>query len=315
MNKLFYTLIGIQLLLIICILNIIYKKVGNNLGKTSINLINKEFLTTSSSSYLKFFYEPRANVVEQLHKDWLPYVPRYTINADALNERFNYPIKNNGLTYRIITLGDSFTFGQNVSTDKNWTELLENQLNDKLSCKNIQKYEVINLGVGGYDFEYEVERFRLRGIKYDPDLVIWTFTDFERILEKEMPYILEHKEEATTLEKQGIYYKNWADARESLEKEIGKKGFNNHLKEKLDQFYNLYKKRLLLVTLPNNKMYIDTLKNFTSKRVNTYFFESSIKWNQTEYFLPDLHFNDLGHKKMTEDIFNYLTENKIIPCD
>ena len=36
---------------------------------------------------------------------------------------------------------------------------------------------MLNLGLYGYDIEYAVERFRVRGQKYDPDLIIWLIKD------------------------------------------------------------------------------------------------------------------------------------------
>ncbi len=312
-----YLFVGLILLQIAVIgfLSIkIFKQQKNILGKTSINTISKDSIVFSPTSSLKYFYEPQANSTEKVTKDWLPYEPVYTINSDSLNERFEYPTTKPDKTYRIIALGDSFTFGQNVSTEKNWTELLEDELNKNLSCKKLDKFEVINLGVYGYDSQYEIERFKLRGAKYKPDLVIWTFTDFERILEKMMPYIAEHKKEAEKLEKQGIYYQNWNDARENPKKEIGKEGFNEYLKEQLEKFDEIYDKSLLLVTLPANPIYINTLNKFVSQRKNTNFFQPSIHWDQKEYFLPDMHFNVLGHQRMATEVFEYLTKNKIIPC-
>lgn len=316
MNKYLFTgLIFLQLAVIGFLSIKIVQKQKNILGQTSVNTISKDSVVPFSTNDLKYFYEPKANSVQKIIKDWLPYQPVYTINDDSLNERFNYSVEKPKHVFRIIALGDSFTFGQNVSTDRNWVELLEDDLNNKsLLCKNETRFEVINLGVYGYDSEYEVERFKLRGVKYNPDLVIWTFTDFERILEKTMPYILEHAEEAEELEKQGIYYQNWRNARENLEREIGKEGFNNFLKEQLNKFNKIYSKKLLLVALPNNQIYINTLNKFASQRENTYFFQPSINWDQKEYFLPDMHFNDLGHKKMAAEVFEYLTKNKIIPC-
>src|SRR3990167_10917222 len=278
-KKILFTGLIIAQMVVILFLSIrITQNKKNVLGETSVNTIPKNSIKLSPMNNLKYFYELKPNTVEEFNKDWLPNVPKYTINADSLNERFDYSVENPEKTYRIITLGDSFTFGQNVSTEKNWAELLENQLNKKLSCKDINKFEVINLGVYGYDTQYAVERFRLRGEKYNPDLVIWMFTDFERVLEKTMPYILDHKKEAVLLEKQGIYYKNWKDARENLEKKIGKAGFNNYLKEQLEKFNDLYDKKLLLMALPNNQIYIDTLGVFVSQRANTNFFKPSIKW-------------------------------------
>ena len=112
----------------------------------------------------------------------------YNINSDTFNERFDYEINKDDKTFRIITLGDSFTFGYIVDTKNNWTELLEDKLN-QLHCANFDKIEVINLGVVGYDIQYSVERFKLRGKKYNPDLVLWLLKgdDFQEIKEIVQP--------------------------------------------------------------------------------------------------------------------------------
>jgi lysophospholipase L1-like esterase len=314
-KTLFISLITVQIVVIGFLSIKIIQNKKNIFGESFVNTIPKNSIRFFSTDNLKYFYEPKPNSVQKIIKDWLPYSPKYTFNKDTFNERFDYSVEKSNRTYRIITLGDSFTFGQNVSTDRNWSELLENELNKKLSCKNIKKFEVINLGVYGYDAQYAVGRFSLRGTKYNPDLVIWTFTDFERILEKMWPYIEEHKQEAENLEKKGIYYQNWNDARENLKKEIGTDGFVNDLKEQLEKFNGIYKKKLLLTVLPNYQIYIDTLKKFSSQRSNTHFFQPSIKWEEKQYFLPDSHLNDFGHQKIAEDVYDYLTKNKLIPCN
>ena len=312
--KLFIIIIIIQIIIISLLSFQIYQKQKNILGETAVNPIKKENLIFPKEDELKYFYEPKPNVTQIITKNWLPYQPKYKINSDSLNERFNYSVKKPPKTYRIIALGDSFTFGQNVSTERNWVETLEDKLNKNLSCPNIHKFEVINLGVYGYDVQYAIERFIIRGKKYNPDLVIWTYAAFERILEKMMPYIEENKDEAENLENQGIYYKNWNDARDILKKEIGTEGFLNNLKEQLEKFNNVYKDKLLLVYFPNYQIYINELKKFSSQRPNTYIHQLTINWDQKEYFLPDSHLNDFGHQKVAEEMFNFLLKNHLIPC-
>ena len=72
-----------------------------------------------------------------------------------------------------MTLGDSFTFGVYVNTEDNWTELLEDKLNSiKNICPNTDHFEVINLGVGGYDIEYAAKRYINRGKVYNPNIIL-----------------------------------------------------------------------------------------------------------------------------------------------
>ncbi|MFA5136790.1 MAG: hypothetical protein WC489_05345 [Patescibacteria group bacterium] len=164
--KLFISIIGFQICVIVMSLFLLKRK--NSMGlMTSISPIKQESIQKSSSN-IKFFYEPKPNTIIKFNHAWLPDAVTYTFNDDSLNERTNYEINKEDKTYRIVTLGDSFTFGQNISTEYNWTELLENELNANYLCSQINKYEVINLGVFSYDTQYEVERYRLRGTNIIP---------------------------------------------------------------------------------------------------------------------------------------------------
>jgi hypothetical protein len=76
-------------------------------------------------------------------------------------------------TLRILTFGDSFTFGDDVSDDETWTYYLE---------KLLPGSEVINFGVHGYGHDQMLLYLQEEGIKYHPDIVILGFasTDMER---------------------------------------------------------------------------------------------------------------------------------------
>ena len=139
--KVFILAICIQCVVIVFLCFHIKSKKNNTLG-VSVNPINSNAIQKVSSNDLRYFYEPKANTVEEVHKDWLLNTPKYTINNDTLNERFNYDVQKKQGTFRIITLGDSFTFGENVDTKDNYTEQLEDLLNSKCS---LNKFEVINL--------------------------------------------------------------------------------------------------------------------------------------------------------------------------
>ena len=77
--------------------------------------------------------------------------------------------------YRIMVLGDSFTFGTGLSTDERYTQLIEDRLN-KESPPNNLKFEVLNFGFEGVPTVYERD-ILLYGIeKMEPDLIIVGFT-------------------------------------------------------------------------------------------------------------------------------------------
>lgn len=79
---------------------------------------------------------------------------------------------------RIITLGDSFTWGSHIpSSDSTWPALLERSLT---GMPNPIPTEVINMGRGGMATGHEAELLRRIGWQFEPDLVIvqWLDNDF-----------------------------------------------------------------------------------------------------------------------------------------
>ncbi|MBL8860142.1 MAG: SGNH/GDSL hydrolase family protein [Planctomycetes bacterium] len=72
--------------------------------------------------------------------------------------------------YRIVTAGGSSVYGQSESCDAAvWSQRLEDYLNAQGGGR---KFEVINLGVPGWtSFEMLID-LQLRGLEFDPDLVI-----------------------------------------------------------------------------------------------------------------------------------------------
>src|SRR3989344_130455 len=158
-----YILVIFQFLIIIYLGFYIKEKKGWILG-TNIAPISKEGITKaekSSDSNLQNFYEPEAGKIMTESFGWAPKDFEYTINTDSLNERFDYSPEKPANTFRIVTLGDSFTFGSFVKTEENYSELLEIRLND--ACNQNPSVEVINLGMGGYDIQYVTERYIERG--------------------------------------------------------------------------------------------------------------------------------------------------------
>lgn len=323
---LFFIVILIQ----ISIVGILYIQIYNkqNIFKTVsktiiVNPLKKEdYFLNQKLGDMKYFYEPKPNRV--IKSD--PISPNmekvnYTINQDRLNQINNYTGSKNKSTYRIITIGDSFTFGVNVNTKNNYPSQLEQLLNTKLSCPTIKKFEVLNLGVGGYDIQYTVERFKLRGIKYHPDLVFWLLIpdDFRRINELVLPKLHEN----IIREKQNKTYsvKNEKElllqAKNDITKELG--GENNVLlfqTKYLKSISDFYSEKLVLTTFPNIKRdYQDLLENITINKTNI-FLNNKLPniWAIKEAALPDAHPSEKGHMLIAENLLHYLTDNKLIPC-
>ena len=69
---------------------------------------------------------------------------------------------------RIVCIGDSVLEGCRLTLEDRFTSLLEKSLQPD--------YEIINLGVRGYDFFQEIEYLRELGVRFSPDWVFWFIT-------------------------------------------------------------------------------------------------------------------------------------------
>jgi hypothetical protein len=98
-------------------------------------------------------------------------------NTLGLREREFEWNKPNGL-YRIVVIGDSFTFGQGIPERDRFTNLLEKKLTEQGSD---YKYEVLNFGRPGTDTLDHVAFLREVAIESRPDFVLlqWYFNDIE----------------------------------------------------------------------------------------------------------------------------------------
>lgn len=93
------------------------------------------------------------------------------LNSHGLRDReFSYEKPNN--TFRIISIGDSYTFGFGADQDKTFSKLIEKKLNEQHPEK---KYEVLNMGVGNYNAIQELAALKIQGLKYHPDHILWNF--------------------------------------------------------------------------------------------------------------------------------------------
>lgn len=77
-------------------------------------------------------------------------------------------------TYRILALGDSFTFGIGVRDEDTFVRRIEKQLNAQATSAPT-RYEVLNAGVEGYNTRDEVITLEHRWLKLQPDVVLITF--------------------------------------------------------------------------------------------------------------------------------------------
>lgn len=306
MNKLlFVSIISIQIVIIVFLL----AKIQSSKKRIySINTINSDSIEIQSATRMLKFYEPKANYTETIIKDWLPKKVINTINSDSLNERFEYSITKPLGVFRIITLGDSFTYGLNVSTENNWVETLENELNKADNCS--KKFEVINLGVSGYDTQYSVERYKKRGMKYNPDLIIYYVTDMERITEELLIQSDKLAINDSEFEKNKKYNESWMQASEILLNKYGSEQLRKFQIPHFERLLKLYSGKILFISDKLNQVPIEIIykyKNIYTSLPN----EESL---DLKHRLPDGHFNEEGHSLFANNVFNTLTSLKLSPC-
>lgn len=249
-------------------------------------------VVASPSGFLNFFFEPKPGI-QTMRLDWLgkgfEYAVKHHINNDTLNQIDEVEEKKPENVIRIVTLGASYTFGANVNTQDTYPSQLQSILNRE--CSGVPRYEVINLGVFGYDLQYSVERFRVRGVKYDPDIVLWYLTpdNFDLIKEINGEKVTKKPDEEELLRIQGWHLRN------------------------LD---NYFKKDLIFVSMPSfGWKYSRVLNSVKSVRLHTYVYRDSPDVVRMKDVFPDLHPNEKGYYKIAYDLYKYLKDEKIIKCN
>jgi len=280
----------VQIFIILAVTVQIYNKKKDVMG-VSVNPITKYEIISSPSGALSDFYESQ---VGDMTKDLsfmgkkYNYSVTYKINKDSLNQLKDYPVEKGKGVFRIITLGASFTFGANVNTKDNYPMQLQNMFDAK--CNDGKKYEVINLGMGGYDIEYSVERLKVKGMKYDPDLVLWLITDDNFRVIKNIP------EEAL--------------------RNLPEETLINMQKERIKRSFEIYQNALVLIGSKNLAwQHKNLLKRITEIRPNTYLFIDTPDIYKKNAVFPDKHPNKKGYGLIAESVLEYLKEEKLVTCN
>ncbi len=270
----------------------------------SVSPISRTSVASASSSQFANFYELQANSDQATGQKEVRDL-RYRINADSLHAQQDYTVVKPANTFRIISLGDSITFGLYVGANENYSERLAELLN--YTCRGATKYEVINLGVPGYDIAYSAERYRLRGQKYKPDLVIWQVNDSDFVTRAEIdrdhqsrPF-KDHQESHDDSEETPHIY--------SMADNIQ---FQTQTLHAASQYFN---QPLVMfdIRASNLEQYA---KSFADGRSQTYYYElSQDSLNDSGGIIQgDGHPNTRGHEIIAREMADYLIAQKLIPC-
>lgn len=252
----------------------------------------------------RYFRQKEPNKTIYTDVEWSEKMIVNTINADGLNERFNYSVKKPVKTFRIVALGDSFTYGLNIDTEDNWTEILEDKLNNELECSKYDNIEVINLGVSGYDIPYEVEMYGRNGQKYHPDLLVWMLVDNNRILDVVNPLIEKCLESLPEAERKDD--RCWKDSTRLINRQYA----DDYLGRQFAKISGYYDREIIAVDIDNAHK---NILKISGKTEGLYVLNLEYSGSE-EIRLPDYHPNTEGHKYFAKQIYNYIVSSKIIDC-
>ncbi len=121
-----------------------------------------------SDNYRGFSYTPGSEWTQD--REGLSHV---VINSEGFNERERELEKKPGY-FRIAVLGDSYTAALQVERKRRFTEILEDELNQR-KCFSPKNVEVLNFGVSDYGTAQELMVLRHNVWRYTPDMVILAF--------------------------------------------------------------------------------------------------------------------------------------------
>jgi hypothetical protein len=107
-------------------------------------------------------WKPKPNLKDE--KAWDDKI--LNTNSKGLRGEKDFPYAKTRGRPRILILGDSFTFGDQVSDNETYSHYLQEMLPNT---------EVINMGVHGYGHDQMLILFKEEGVKYQPDIVILGF--------------------------------------------------------------------------------------------------------------------------------------------
>lgn len=328
LNRFVSGLIVIEICAILYIsTSILLTKIQNRDAPPNINPLTSEIIHLSPNERLQNYYTLPSGTTKEERVAWLSQPVSYSFNKDRLHDRYDYATDKPANTFRIVTLGDSFVYGMWVNTSQNFSELLEDKLNASMPCKKNSKFEVLNLGVPGFDLIYALERYKDVGAKYNPDLIIWFMRDeniylnADRYHDLSMLYRneLEAKSESQksktpldiSLEASDLAYKKIIEdfKHATIEQQQELLSFETSA---LFDMRKLYGGAMLITTdttIPGR--FLDLITKFIQSSENTYYAPIEI----TETFHPyDYHPSLKGHEDMATQLFDITKHLLLTPC-
>ncbi|MBD3235038.1 MAG: hypothetical protein GF315_15050 [candidate division Zixibacteria bacterium] len=282
---------------------------------------------------------------------------RFVMGHDEINFRIN-SLGLRGREYdlsdttgiRILTLGDSYTFGWGVADTETFSYLLEKRLDQESEYENM----VFNAGVLGWCTVQEYLYLKRLYPKLHPDIVVVTYLPFDAIQNCSMAYLnpdlrLTWKQWklpfedfladnshlyrfARKIQKQ-LYFQSEERERIKRLKEAGKQIPENptkvdfytdeeweKLKEIFDEFFRFCEARDVDLVIQTAGVYSDTLvtffRNFADQRPRVYYHDLApvvAGYPEDEIYIPnDRHFTVLGNQLVAKALYGFLVEQELM---
>jgi lysophospholipase L1-like esterase len=95
------------------------------------------------------------------------------ISSAGLRDREYAPAKPPGV-FRVVVIGDSIAYGFGIPQSDALSKQLEELLQSYHAVRPV-RVEVLNLGVSGYNIDQIVENLRTRGLRWQPDLIVYAY--------------------------------------------------------------------------------------------------------------------------------------------
>lgn len=273
------------------------------------------------------------------------YQPEFTIsidtNSDGLRDFGHAGIDD---SFKILALGDSFTFGVGVELNDSYLSLLERMLNDNTKGK---RYSIIKAGVIGYSIYNERVYLEKKGLNYKPNMVIvqfwWDDLGVDRITYlADTGFLTTGK--ITNFANFRLflnrYFRSYAFLRRLFTRKFNRAIFANKMQTELENEDILKNKfaitlkeflkiesickenqvKTLFILVPPKEFVYDKIGlekqwkffcNFLNKNEINYIdlmpaLKNAVQQGEKSFFNVDPHLNKIGHRLVAEEIYSRL---------
>jgi hypothetical protein len=98
---------------------------------------------------------------------------RFKISTAGIRDK-EYALPKPPGVFRILVIGDSIVYGFGIPQSDPISEQME-ELLQQHAAPRVSRFEVLNLGVTGYNIDQVVENLRTRGLSFKPDLILYGY--------------------------------------------------------------------------------------------------------------------------------------------